>query len=175
MLDEGTSLINQLSDRLRQLNNLAEEYGNLLNGHEENVINLVREVKELWEKLEEIPNKQSAAFRYCYSCSEEQRQEYRKQDETVSNLKDDVFATLFNAKYLIILYKFKKNENNNFLDILLLLLLQGIGNVNLRKKLSTSLFLNVLKSESLVLMTTPIKCFTSSWVQTKAYVIVKMK
>ena len=88
MLEERTSLINQLSDRLRQLNNLVEEYGNLLTGHEENVIDLVREVKELWEKLEEMPNKQSAAFRYCYSCSEEQRQESWKQEETVSKLRD---------------------------------------------------------------------------------------
>ena len=75
MLDEGTSLINQVSDRLRQLNNLTEEYGNLITGNEENVLKIVREVKELWEKLEEMPNKQSVAFAYCDSCPKELRQE----------------------------------------------------------------------------------------------------
>ena len=53
MLDEGTSLINQFHDRQRQLNNLVEEYGNLLTGNEENVLKLVREVQELWVKLKE--------------------------------------------------------------------------------------------------------------------------
>jgi len=100
MLDEGSSLISQFHDRQNKLNNLAKEYGNSLTGNEENVLNLVTEVKELWKKLKEITSNQTAAYTYCYSCSVEQKQEAWKQDDIVLKLKDEVFVTLFNAKYV---------------------------------------------------------------------------
>ena len=105
MLEERTYLINQLSDRLRQLNNLVEEYGDFLTGNEENVLTLVTEVKELWEKLKEMTNQQIPEYMHLNSCSEEQKQEARLQDATSLKLKDDVLATLFNAKYLKHIYK----------------------------------------------------------------------
>ena len=105
MLEENASLINRLRDRLGQLNNLVGGYGNLLTGNEENILNLVAEVKEMWENLNKMTNEQIPQYIHYNSCSEKQEQEARIQDKTASKLKDDVFATLFNAKYV---YVYKK-------------------------------------------------------------------
>lgn len=97
LLEEETSLINQLRDHMRELNILVEEYGNSLTGNEENVLNLVTKVKELWENLKKLLDKMT----YYSSISEEQKQEANKVQESIErDLKEDLFATLFNAKYI---------------------------------------------------------------------------
>ena len=98
ILEKGTSLINQLLDRLRQLNVLVETYGDSLTGNEENVLNLVAEVKELWKNLTALFDSMHG---YYSVISEEQKQEaYKMYGATVRDLKEDLFATLFNAKYI---------------------------------------------------------------------------
>lgn len=94
-MEENASLLNILLDQQRQLNNLVEEYGNLLTGNEENVVNLGTEVKELWEK---VKKSQEIGILY-YDGSEEQKEEANRQESIVDDLKDGIFATLFNAKY----------------------------------------------------------------------------
>ncbi len=100
ILEEGTSLINQLRDHMRELNILVEEYGNSLTGNEGDVLNLVTKVKELWANLTTLLEKKKLKESYSL-ISEEQKQEAKKMtDSTERDLKEALFATLFNAKYI---------------------------------------------------------------------------
>ena len=99
-MEKGTSLIDQLRDRLRQLNVLVEKYGDSLTGNKENVLNLVAEVKELWNNLTTLFD---SMHDYYSVISEEQKQEaYKMYEAIVRDLKDDLLVTLFNAKYIYI-------------------------------------------------------------------------
>lgn len=92
--DIRAPLVDQLWDLQAQLNDLIEEYGDEFRGNEEKVLTLVREVKVLLERIDEL-SKDILQLIGATGNSEEREKEKEKQKE----IKDDVSATLFNAKY----------------------------------------------------------------------------
>ncbi len=81
MLEEGTSLINQLRDRKRQLHIVIEEH----------VLSLVKEFRKLWENHQQILDK----INHYSNVSEEHINEARMQDESVQEITNRVFDTFW--------------------------------------------------------------------------------
>ncbi len=80
MLEKGTSLINQLRDRKRQLNIVIEEH----------VLTLVTELRKLWENHQQILDK----INHYSEISDDHINKARMQDESVNEIKNGVFDAL---------------------------------------------------------------------------------
>jgi len=93
--NDRAHLVDQFWDLHAELSDLVEAYGETFSGKEENVLVLVKQVKDLSEKIDDL-SKDVFQLIGASGNAEEREKEKEKQKQQ----KDDIAETLFNAKYM---------------------------------------------------------------------------